>query len=278
MKMTVEHRTLYHYSRAVWLQPHIIRLRPRDDGSVRLDRFDIRITPEPSMLAQSLDLEGNAVLHAWFSDMTESLQIETRSELETLRGNPFDYLLAARGDALPVAYEDAEQHLAAPYLRRAEASGPVTEFARKLAEANAGRTLDFLNALNGEIYGSCRIAVRETGAPHPASRTLDQREGSCRDVAVLFIEACRSVGIAARFVSGYQRGDPGRQELYMHAWPEVYLPGAGWRGYDPTHGLAVADQHVAVAACREPFGATPVEGTFRGTDATARMEAQVVIS
>jgi transglutaminase-like putative cysteine protease len=96
-------------------------------------------------------------------------------------------------------------------------------------------------------------------------------------VAVLFIDACRAVGIAARFVSGYRHGSTGSQRRYMHAWAEVYLPGGGWRGYDPTHDRVVADEYIAVAASREPLGATPIEGGFRGTGATSTLEAHIEV-
>ena len=103
------------------------------------------------------------------------------------------------------------------------------------------------------------------------------RTGACRDLTVLFMECCRSLGLAARFVSGYQEGDKGTDRRYMHAWAEVYLPGGGWRGFDPTHGIAVTDRHVAVASGPTPATAAPISGTFRGTGAIARMEAALRI-
>jgi transglutaminase-like putative cysteine protease len=275
MNFSVNHTSQYTYSKPVSLQPHIIRLRPRCDGTMRLVRFEARIDPKPSALADCLDIEGNSVLHAWFDKPAAQLTIQISFEVETLRSNPFDYLLAAAGERLPIAYSDDLRASLAPYLPRTHDEPTVADFGHSIAEATGGHTLAFLDALTSEIYRTCPISIRETGAPYLPSHTLEYRSGSCRDVAMLFVDACRSVGIAARFVSGYRPGSTGAQQRYMHAWPEVYLPGGGWRGYDPTHDMAVNDEYVIVAACREPHGATPIEGVFRGTGAISTMDAHI---
>jgi transglutaminase-like putative cysteine protease len=278
MNFTVKHTSRYSYTKPVSLQPHIIRLRPRCDGTVRLVRFEVEIEPKPIALSECLDVEGNSVLHAWFGETTTRLTIQTAFQVETLRSNPFDYLLAPTADNLPITYGEDLSKVLAVYLQRAHQETSVADFASSIAEAAGGRTIGFLNALNSEIYRTCPISIRETGAPYLPAYTLEHRKGSCRDVAMLFIDACRAVGIAARFVSGYRPTSTGRQRRYMHAWPEVYLPGGGWRGYDPTHDMAVNDEYVALAACREPLGATPIEGVFRGTGATSAMEAHIEFS
>ena len=109
----------------------------------------------------------------------------------------------------------------------------------------------------------------------PPRVTLEKGQGACRDLAVLFVAACRALGFGARFVSGYHQGhsEPMRRDL--HAWAEVYLPGGGWRGYDPSLGLAVADRHVAVAAGTRPDQAAPISGSFRGTGVSSRMRAEI---
>jgi transglutaminase-like putative cysteine protease len=275
MNLIVTHTSRYSYSKPVWLQPQIIRLRPRCDGALRLERFDIDIAPNPVAVSACLDIEGNSVIHAWFGDKATQLEIVLRG-----RDRPHKSVrLPSRFQCGHVAHRvwRTTQRLARAVLSARGRRRSVAKFARSLAEAAGGHTLAFLNALNDEIQRTCPISVREKGAPHPPAHTLEHRRGSCRDVAMLFIDACRAVGIAARFVSGYQRGGNGQEKRYMHAWPEVYLPGGGWRGYDPTHGLAVADAHVAVAACREPHGATPIEGSFRGDDVSSTLDARVEI-
>ena len=138
--------------------------------------------------------------------------------------------------------------------------------------------LAFLNQLNSTLYREFEFMHRDFGNPHPPEVTLTTRRGACRDLSVLFIDACRAMGLAARFVSGYQEGDPNQTERNLHAWAEVYLPGAGWRGYDPTHGLAVSDRHVVITAVADPGLSTPVIGTFRGTGVTSTLSVDIAVN
>jgi len=186
--------------------------------------------------------------------------------VETLRENPFGFLLHE--------YSPPVRAALATYLR--EPAPEVREFAASIA-GGAGHTLDFLSALNRSLAQGFRYEAREAGAAHAADFTLRSRAGSCRDLAVLFCDAARAMGIAARFVSGYECGSGGGGRVHMHAWAEVYLEGGGWRGYDPSAGLAVSTSHVAIAAAADPQLAAPVSGTFRGA-AEARMEFAIGIS
>jgi transglutaminase-like putative cysteine protease len=131
--------------------------------------------------------------------------------------------------------------------------------------------------LNREIYECCQQIARKQSEAQPAEETLLRKRGSSRDLAVLFMEACRYVGIAARFVNGYHdsEGEIGKRQL--HSWGEVYLPGVGWHGYDPSEGLAVTDRHIALAAAGIPQFAAPVAGTFRGNAVTSELSAVVDI-
>ena len=147
--------------------------------------------------------------------------------------------------------------------------------AEQLRQAARGEVVPFLTRLTETIYNRFRVIHREKGSPWPPATTIEQRQGACRDLAVLFIDICRVVGLAARFVSGYQEGDDDQEKRYLHAWAEVYLPGAGWRGFDPTHGLAVSDRHVAIAAAAEPQNAAPVAATYRGSNVEAELFAEV---
>jgi transglutaminase-like putative cysteine protease len=150
----------------------------------------------------------------------------------------------------------------------------VEEFARSLAAGCGWQTIPFLSALNQHLFAATRQVIRRAGAPHSAETTLREQEGSCRDLAVLFCAACRAVGLAARFVSGYERDASLLENGDLHAWAEVYLEGAGWTGYDPSRALAVAASHVAVASAGDPMNAAPVSGTFRG-QAQAEMEYSI---
>ncbi|HEY0793386.1 MAG TPA: transglutaminase family protein [Chthoniobacterales bacterium] len=278
MRIKVKHETTFTYSQPVWLQPHVFRLSPRLDGALRLLERQFRVEPEPVQLSPCLDAEGNAVMHAWFSGTTDHLTVFSAFEVETLRANPYDYLLGRSADRLPVKYDDGSSTVLAGYRMRQYDDEAVPAFATELAAGVGSGTLDFLSALNQRIEESCPRIVREEGPPYPPEQTLALRTGSCRDVALLFVEACRTVGLAARFVSGYQGGSMDDQTpRYMHAWAEVFLPGGGWRGYDPTHGVAIADYHVAVAASRESPDATPIQGAFQGTGAKSRMKAVIEV-
>jgi transglutaminase-like putative cysteine protease len=274
----IAHTTIYTFSRPVFLEPHTIRLRPRSDGSQRLVLFDLTIQPRPVGLSDCLETEGNCAVSAWFDELTESLRVMARCEVETLRENPFDYIVHLSADRLPLEYADDLRPSLAPYCSRDSSDDAVTQFASAIADEVDRQTLPFLAALSTRIFQTCEATIRDEGQPQAPGATLAGRRGACRDLTVLFMDACRSVGLGARFVSGYQEGDPEQERRDLHAWAEVYLPGGGWRGYDPTHGLAVADRHVALAAGMRPALAAPITGTFRGTGASSRMHADIQIS
>jgi transglutaminase-like putative cysteine protease len=277
MRISITHSTTYTYAKPVPLAPHVIRLRPRCDGSLWLIHFDIRIEPQPSALSQSFDLEGNTVTHAWFDGRTDRLQVTSRSEVETLRTNASDYFLDPQALRLPARYPSGSERLLAPYSLRTRSDDQVDQFAQKISLEAGGNTLYFLDGLSRRLYETCSRIIRETGRPQEPAFTLQQRQGSCRDLTVLFIDACRAVGIAARFVSGYRRYGRDPAKRYMHAWPEVFLPGGGWRGYDPTQSTIVTDHHVAVAASHEPAGAAPIQGAYFGESVPSKMEAWLQI-
>jgi transglutaminase-like putative cysteine protease len=265
MRLRIHHRTVYTYDREVVLEPHTIRLHPRGDAVQRVIDYHIEIHPRPVLMTACLDAEGNSVSQAWFEGAAASLAISTWSETETLRSNPFDYLITDPGVAsLPARYAGELQRRLEAYVAAGDSGPAVREFAGGVAAAAGGDTLRFLAALNDAIYRAHRHELRPEGEPQAASQTLARGVGACRDLTVLFVECCRAFGLAARFVSGYQLVDDPQERREMHAWAEVYLPGGGWRAYDPSHGLAVSDRLVAVAAGATHQDAAPVTGTFRG--------------
>lgn len=278
MKFRIRHVTEYQYSQAVFLEPHQIRLQPRSGGGQRLLEFALRIAPAPVGLTETLDAENNAGHTAWFGERTERLTVISECRVETLRRNPFDYVLADMETATtPVAYGEAAGRLLRPYLGAVQGERSVYALARAAAQEGGWQTLPFLAGLTQRIYRNIEHTVREEGQARAAAETLRERVGACRDVAVLFVEACRTMGLAARFVSGYELGGARQEREFMHAWAEVYIPGGGWRGYDPSRGLATAEHHVAVAAGRDPEAATPISGSFRGTGVESRMEFQIEV-
>lgn len=286
VQFDISHTLRYRYSRAVFLEPHELRLQPRDAAHQRLRSFALSIEPEPAGRSQMLDAEGNSLVNIWFDGLHDELLLSVRSRVETRRTNPFDYLLQTERHGLPLRYDAATEAVLPLESRRRTCFGEgegspgtdeVAAFTERLARDHDRQLVPFLNALNQTIYDDFEFLRREEGPPWSADRTLAGKRGACRDLAVLFIEACRSQGAAARFVSGYQEGDPDQDHRDLHAWVEVLIPGAGWRGFDPTHGLAVGDGHVEVAASVLPALATPVIGSIRGTGATAELETHITI-
>lgn len=263
MRISVVHSTTYRYSGPVHLEPHTVRLRPREDASQRLLQFALEITPTPAGRAEWLDQDGNVVTQIWFEGLTGELRVQSSFQVETRRENPFDYMLLPSDRDVPVQYDEALRGPLAPYLR-VDHDPAVREFARQTAVESEWQTVRFLGNLNRNLFESTRHISRPSGAPLQAAQTLAAREGSCRDVAVLFCAACRAMGVAARFVSGYEHGSALDDRSDLHAWAEVYLQGGGWRGYDPSRGLAVGTSHVPVAAAADAALAAPIIGNYRG--------------
>ena len=276
MRISVTHSTVYRYSSPVYLEPHTFRLRPRQDGTQWLHRYALEISPAPAGRNECLDQDGNAALQVWFTELVQDLTVRSSFEVETLRENPFDYVLTAPS-VLPMAYADPLRAALAPSLGAGGIPQAVREFAEGIGQETGGQPLAFLARLNGRLFEGFGHSVRALGPPHAPDFTLREREGTCRDLAMLFCAACHTVGIAARFVSGYEREAATQERAYMHAWAEVYLPGGGWRGYDPTQGLAVAQSHVVVAAAADARLAAPATGTYRGS-AAAQMEFAIELT
>lgn len=275
MRYRITHSTHYTYSRAVHLRPHTLRLCPRSDGAQWLQSFDISLTPTPTQQTYFLDIHGNTCLKVSFESPLSSLHIQTTSEVTTHRPNPFDYLSENWAVQFPIDYPSSLAALLRPYWEPPVGQGfdnamapAVLKLAQQLKQEAQHNVGDFLTQLTQHIPQHLHYQQRLQGEPYAPAVTLAEGTGTCRDFALLFITICRAVGLAARFVSGYQEGDldatADNQSTHdLHAWAEVYIPGGGWRGFDPTLGLAVADRHIAIAAATIPKQAAPVSGTLK---------------
>ncbi|MGF1521238.1 MAG: transglutaminase domain-containing protein [Leptolyngbyaceae cyanobacterium] len=282
MRYQISHTTAYSYSQAIFLGSHTLRLRPRSDALQTLKQFSVTIDPTPEIVSDQIDLLGNVCTEISFLNASlTALKIQTHAEVETHCTNPFNYLLEPWATTLPIDYPNSILVGLTPYLQQpltAPIAATVSDLAQKLVHEAEGNLSHFLTLLNQRIYDRCAYVVREQGAPLPASVTWQNQQGTCRDFAVLFMEVCRSVGVAARFVSGYQEGDPEQANHDLHAWIEVYIPGGGWRGFDPTHGLAVTDRHIALAVGAYPKQAAPVTGSIReGQLVKSTLETQISV-
>lgn len=274
MRFEVIHEIEYRYSSPVFLEPQTFYLRPREDASQRLLRFDLTLDPEPAIYSEQTDPSGNAMARAWYRGTWERFRIEARSEVEIIRPNPFDYLPDEGCVRLPVQYRPETARWLNPSLCGPPVDASVTAFAAGIAARVQNETLSFLFEFCREISVVIKRIHRATGAAWPAAETLVRREGSCRDTAVLFMECCRSLGLAARFTSGYFEGDHEDPENELHAWCEVYLEGGGWRGFDPINGLAVGEAYLSLASAPDGELLAPVSGSFRGS-ASAALKTRV---
>ena len=277
MRFLLEHHTAYVFDAPVHLESQTIRLRPRADAATRVVDFKMEIDPLPAVRAENLDLEGNLVVMAWFRGATTRLDISTRATVDTLVTDPFRFLVEDPDRTLPYAYPPDIGERLRSYRRAPDAAHPtVRAVAIEAAQASDRGQASFPFTLARQIHRDFALENRPEGAPLAAEDTVAAGRGACRDVAVLFVECCRAMGLAARFVSGYAYTDDTRQ-VELHAWGEVYLAGGGWRAYDPSRGLAVSDQHVTLAAAADPADAAPVSGTFRGDGADSRLETALTM-
>lgn len=212
-----------------------------------------------------VDAEGNAVVHCAFAGETRSLAIRAAMQVALSRCNPFDFVPGPSCASLPLAIDAQESAALARFLKGDATHDPeALAFADAVASRSDG-VVPFLARLAREMKDRIHHYIRAGGYAQSPAETLALGAGACRDIAVLFIACCRAKGIPARYASGYRRGDLARRERDLHAWVEAYVPGGGWRGWDPTEGVAVADTHVVLATAPDQYGTLPVEGSFSGT-------------
>ena len=277
MRIDVEHLTTYSYSDPVTLAPQTVRLRPRPDGSFRELSYRLLVDPAPALRTEMLDAAGNLVTRLWFEGETRELRIVSRFTVQTLIPAAYGLLVDSAQRRLPVSYPSQEQALLTPYLGDGRTHPAVAALVEGLAARSQDNPLDFLILLTDWLYRGITREIREQGEPQTPAETLERGRGACRDQTMLFVAAARAMGIAARFVSGYQdRSAMDTPERHLHAWPECYIPGCGWRGFDPTRGIPVTNRHVPVAAAPVQAGAMPVEGSYFGA-ATSRLGYDVRI-
>lgn len=270
------HETRYVFSNPVLLEPHLVRLSPRPDFFLRRIAEETIVWPAPIGSAHLLDQNDNRVRHFWFAGETTSLSIQSRLTVLLNDFNPFGILVhPPEALHLPMRYAPEIAGALVYALEIEEDSDALTTFARDLVAQSDSETLKFLERTASTLQRDFFYEVRTFGPPRTASATLQLRSGSCRDLAVLFVQICRSAGIAARFVSGYNIPAAG-ETPELHAWGEAFVPGGGWIGFDPTLGTAVNGSHIPLAAAARALQTAPVSGTFRGM-AQANMEAQITI-
>lgn len=276
----IRHALRYVYGQPVFLEPTTLRLAPRSDPAQWLLHHELRVQPQPGGSSRVLEADGGEAVVLWFDPLQQELSIEVEMVVRTTRSNPFDWIVThPPALVLPAAYPPSEaRSLLACLPESWPVAHPVQQWAAELASEVDGCTTTFLLHLADRIHADFHHRGRPDGEPMPPADTLATRTGACRDTAMLFVAACRSLGLAARFVSGYSMHHPEEvSEHELHAWAEVYLPGAGWRGYDPSLGLAVADGHVVLTASPDHHLAAAVSGSYRGTGVGSSMRYAVEV-
>jgi transglutaminase-like putative cysteine protease len=267
MKLEVRHLTTYRYARAVTLQAHRLVVFPRGSHELRILASSLRCTPE-AQLAWSQDVFGNVVATAHFQEPTARLVIESYASIEQCASVWPVFLIAPGAHSYPFRYDEAETIDLGGYLaaQHDDCDESVASWARGFIHSTPTDTLSLLKDINNGVLASVSYRTRDEEGTQSPAETLALRNGSCRDIAALFIDAVRQLGMGARAVSGYlhdpdaPRDDAGS----THAWAEVYLPGAGWVAFDPTHQRVGSAYLVPVAVARSNSQIMPVSGGYLG--------------
>lgn len=261
------HRTVYTFSAPVTLEPHYLMLRPRESHELRIEASVLNITPTPT-LRWVRDIEDNSIAIAEFSALAEQLEIYSEVDIQHYNVAPLDFIVDSYAVNYPFAYTRENRLFLRPYLivpKRATGRRFSVWLKALQAGAEGKQTFQFLHDLMERIHQSFTYRIREEEGVQTAEQTLQLRTGSCRDFAYLFILTARRCGFAARFVSGYLNTiGPSEIPGATHAWAEVYIPGGGWKGFDPTSCCVVGPDHITVAVSHDPAAVPPVAGSFIG--------------
>lgn len=277
MKLRISHRIEYRYSEPVTLAPQRVLLRPREHHHASVLSFRLEVSPRAKIF-WARDASENSLASVHVHERCSAFTVHATSEVETLDANPFDFLLVSEAARHPFHYPAADAVALAPFLEPPHGrSHPLLTWLRAVMPQFPDDTLALLTQLNRTLRD--QIHVRATVAPgiQTPEQTIQARAGNCRDIANLMTHACRALGIAARLVSGYRFDES--QSSGLHAWTEVYLPGAGWKGFDASTALLSDDHYVSVAVGPGAEHLNAVSGTFwspPGTTSTKETRVDLV--
>ena len=271
IRVALNHTTAYQYDRLVTLSPQIIRLRPAQHCRTPVPSYSLKVRPDDHFENWQQDPHGNFLLRSVFPKRVREFRIEVDLVAEMTVINPFDFFVEASAELCPFEYEPWLAKELRPYLETETVGGQLQSFLASI-DRSEQNTVDFLVALNLRLQKEIAYLIRMEPGVQTCEQTLTLRSGSCRDTAWLLVQILRNLGLAARFVSGYLiqlapdvkplEGPTGPAQDFtdLHAWAEVYIPGAGWIGLDPTSGLLAGEGHIPLACTPDPASAAPVTG------------------
>jgi transglutaminase-like putative cysteine protease len=259
-RVSVKHRIDYAYDHKVLLSPHRFRLAPQPDTYSIIEEYSFVLRPANRLYWQH-DVYGNKMARADFADTTDFMSVEVTLDIKQTSFNPFDVLVDDEFQYFPFLYPAIIKNALLPYLQIVDRSAALSAFVGD-TEKFHGETLSFLVKLNMYVCNHIRYVRRFEEGVQSCEMTLTALTGSCRDSAWLMVQVLRRLGLASRFVSGYliQLGTVSGDSVELHAWAEVFIPGASWIGLDTTSGLFTSEGHIALAIGPGPEQVAPVEG------------------
>ncbi|MBI1173689.1 MAG: IMP dehydrogenase [Sideroxydans sp.] len=278
IRVALNHKTQYLYDKPVQLGPHVFRLRPAVHSRTPIESYSLRIKPENHFINWQQDPFGNYLARVVFPEKTRELSIEVDLVADMTVINPFDFFVEEYAANYPFTYDAQLNKELGPYLEVSEQGPLLREWLAGIDRSPCG-IVDFLVGLNRRLYQGVNYTIRLEAGVQTCEETLSRALGSCRDSGWLLVQVLRHLGLAARFVSGYLvqltadvkslDGPSGPEQDFtdLHAWAEVYVPGAGWIGLDPTSGLFAGEGHIPLACSADPVSAAPVSGGFEGESA-----------
>jgi uncharacterized protein (DUF2126 family)/transglutaminase-like putative cysteine protease len=277
IRVALNHKTLYRYTRPVWLSPHVVRLRPAPHCRTPIPSYSLKVTPADHFVNWQQDPYSNHLARLVFPKKTREFSVEVDLVADLSVINPFDFFVEKYAEECPFIYDRALKRELAPYLRKRR-PGPLLQTLIDASRTEKIRTNDYLVELNQRVQHRVKYTIRMEPGIQPPEKTLALQSGSCRDSAWLLVQLLRHLGLAARFVSGYLiqlapdvkslDGPSGTDHDFtdLHAWTEVYLPGGGWIGLDPTSGLLASEGHIPLACSADPVTAAAITGGFSYDD------------